>query len=293
MTEKNKRLGYQKYCDTIAYFAQEALQKVVVLKQKPFALAIGALMAGAYVGLGIILILNIGTTLDPSIQKLLMGLTFGIALTLVVFAGSELFTGYTMYMTIGWMKKLITSKEAIKILLWVWIFNFIGALVLAGLYSLSQADVPESVNHLLFSIAEKKMHTPWLGLIVKAALCNWLVCLALWMCARTTNDAAKCIFIFWCLLGFIASGYEHSVANMTLLSLALFSEHPETLSILGMAHNLFWVTLGNLIGGVVFMGMGYWHAAYEIKPIQENASTLKPNSSDKIKTLKRTYSTHL
>jgi len=72
---------------------------------------------------------------------------------------------------------------------------------------------------------------------------------------------AKCMIIFWCLFAFIATGFEHSIANMTLFSVALFSEHPETVSLAGAARNLVWVTLGNTFSGAIFMGLGYWLAA--------------------------------
>ena len=98
------------------------------------------------------------------------------------------------------------------------------------------------------------------ALIARATLCNWLVCLALWMSARTKSDATKAIVIFWCLFAFIASGFEHSVANMTLLSIPLLTDHPDTISVAGMAYNLLWVTVGNIIGGSLFMGVGYWVA---------------------------------
>ena len=100
------------------------------------------------------------------------------------------------------------------------------------------------------------------GLLALFVLCNWLVCLALWMSARVDSDIAKCAVIFWCLLAFIASGFEHSVANMTLLGLALAGHHPETVSIAGFAWNLGWVTLGNVIGGALFVGGAYYVSTY-------------------------------
>ena len=109
--------------------------------------------------------------------------------------------------------------------------------------------------------AAYKMNSPAAELVARAVLCNWLVCLALWMAARTQSDAAKCILIFWCMLAFIASGFEHSVANMTLFSIALMGLHPETVSLSGMAYNLFWVTTGNILAGSVLMGVGYFVAA--------------------------------
>ncbi len=96
-------------------------------------------------------------------------------------------------------------------------------------------------------------------LFFKGVLCNWLVCLAIWMAIRV-EGAAKFIAIWWCLLAFIASGYEHSVANMTLLALSWFGHHSEAYTLSGIGHNLLWVTLGNTLSGAVFMGLGYWYA---------------------------------
>ena len=106
------------------------------------------------------------------------------------------------------------------------------------------------------------MNAPGMALFARAILCNWLVCLAIWMAARVNSDSAKCIVIFWCLLAFIASGFEHSVANMTVLGLALAGNHPESVSIAGFAWNLAWVTLGNAVGGAVFVAGAYYLSTY-------------------------------
>lgn len=94
------------YQDTIDRFAALARAKADLLRDSPLAFAVGSLMAGAYVGVGIILIFSVGGALDPAWQKFVMGVSFGVALTLVVFAGSELFTGHTMYMAFGLLKGL-------------------------------------------------------------------------------------------------------------------------------------------------------------------------------------------
>ncbi|MNI73041.1 Nitrite transporter NirC [compost metagenome] len=79
------------------------------------------------------------------------------------------------------------------------------------------------------------------------------------MASRAKSETAKLVLIWWCLFAFIASGYEHSVANMTLLSVAvLLPNHPETVSLAGWFHNMIPVTLGNIVGGGVFVGMAYW-----------------------------------
>ena len=82
------------------------------------------------------------------------------------------------------------------------------------------------------------------------------------MAARVDSDIARCVVIFWCLLAFIACGFEHSVANMTLLAMALAGNHPETVSVAGAAWNLGWVTLGNIVGGALFVGGAYFVSSH-------------------------------
>ena len=247
------------YSDTIDYFAKIAATKVTALKRNPIGFFIGAMMAGAYIGFGIILIFIVGSAAEPAYQKLVMGATFGIALTMVVFAGSELFTGHTMYMPLGWLRRTTSGANLAAVWLFVWVGNLVGAAGLAALFVLGgAAGMVSDSSSFLNQVASAKMNAPVIELLARGILCNWLVCLALWMSARTNNDAAKVIVIFWALLAFIASGFEHSVANMTLFSIALLGEHPETVSLYGMGYNLLWVTLGNLLAGSLFMALGYW-----------------------------------
>lgn len=248
--------------ETITYFAQLGVQKHRQLSSNPFGFFISGLMAGGFIGIGILLIFSVGSVVAPSFQPIVMGMSFGIALTLVVFAGAELFTGHTMYMTFAVMQKLSRLSDLIKVWFAGWSSNLVGSFLVALLFALGGAGlIGKTDGALLQSIASYKMNSSIVELIARAILCNWLVCLALWMAGRTKNDAAKCILIFWCLYAFIASGFEHSVANMTIFSLALLLPHPETVTLGGMFYNLLWVTLGNIIAGVCFMGMGYWVTA--------------------------------
>lgn len=94
-------------------------------------------------------------------------------------------------------------------------------------------------------------------LFVRGILCNLLVCLAIWMCARVRSDVAKILLIFAAILAFISSGFEHVVANMTTYGIGLFSGDPNaTWALFGT--NLLWVGLGNLVGGALIVGVGYW-----------------------------------
>jgi nitrite transporter len=247
------------YLETVDHFAEVAVKRSDFLKRSPLGFWISSMMAGAYVGLGIILIFSVGSDADPAYRALIMGTSFGIALTLVVFAGSDLFTGHTMFMPLGLLRRRVGWSELGSAWAMSWLGNLVGAGLLALLFVAGGGGAMlHSKSGLLLTVAAAKMTAPASALVARAILCNWLVCLALWMSARMTSDSAKCIAIFWCLFAFIGSGYEHSVANMTLLAIALLGDHPDAVSIAGMAYNLLWVTVGNIIAGAGIMGLGYW-----------------------------------
>ncbi|MEZ5492062.1 MAG: formate/nitrite transporter family protein [Gammaproteobacteria bacterium] len=241
---------------------------------------VAPMMAGAYVGLGIILIFSVGALIDPAWQKLVMGASFGVALTLILFAGAELFTGHTMYMTIGCRRGTTRIGELLRVWGTSWLFNLLGSVALALLFITGGGGVlTQEGTALVNKVASYKMNSSGIELLARGLLCNWLVCLALWMAARTQSDTTKAIIIFWCLYAFIASGYEHSVANMTLLSIALLGEPTSSISLAGMAHNLSWVTLGNIFGGAVFMGIAYIQASPKSLD-QPKGSTAQSSTSE-------------
>ncbi len=248
---------------TVMHFATLARDKNTKVLADPVGFMLSSVMAGAYVGIGILLIFTLGQAADPAWRGLVMGTSFGIALTLVLFAGSELFTGHAMYGAHG---TLVGSVNALAVLrLWVatWSGNLAGSLLLALIFLAGGGGAIASSGDtsLLHSIAVKKASDGAMALIARGALCNWLVCLAIWTSARTTNDAAKCILVFWCLFAFIACGFEHSVANMTIFSVALLAQNGHEISLQGAGWNLLWVTVGNLLSGVLALGWGYWRIA--------------------------------
>ncbi len=220
---------------------------------------VGGMQAGAYVGIGIILIMTLGATAPPELRSLIMGGAFGLALILVVIGGAELFTGYNFYTAVAVAEKNLSAKQAILSNAQVFASNLLGALVLVSVYWMGEGVLTHgSSAEFVQSIAGKKINLPTTALIARGALCNWLVCLALWMSLRVSSESAKCIVIAWCLLAFIAAGFEHSVANMTVHLLALFGPENDAISPSGAVRNLLWVTIGNIIGGAVFVGLAYW-----------------------------------
>ena len=251
------------YADTIDGFAKIAEKKLESLRSHPGGFFVSSMLAGAYVGIGIILIFTLGSQVPPEFQKLVMGATFGIALTLVVIAGAELFTGHTMFMALRGFRGMGSVRDVAATWGVTWIGNLAGSLALVGLFALGGGGgLLSAPDTLVMKVAAAKMNASATSLFARAILCNWLVCLAIWMSARVNSDSAKCIVIFWCLLAFIASGFEHSVANMTLLGLALAGNHPETVSVTGFAWNLFWVTLGNAVAGAIFVAGAYYVSTY-------------------------------
>jgi nitrite transporter len=257
------------FIETIDVFAKTAVAKAEYLRRSPGGFLISSMMAGAYVGLAIILIFCIGNALDPSIRPVVMGASFGIALILVIFAGSDLFTGHTMYMSIGLLQRRTSLADLAGCWGMTWVGNLIGSALLGALFVASGGGAALAGKApLLVNLASAKMDGSAVELFARGMLCNWLVCLAIWTAARMTNDTAKCIAIFWCLYAFIASGFEHSVANMTLFTIALLAQHPDTVTLAGAGWNLLWVTLGNIASGAGIMGVGYWAASRSAAPAQ-------------------------
>lgn len=242
-------------------FNEMAKSKVKYLERSPVGYFLLSCLAGIYVGFGILLIFSVGGPVhaagDGAYLKLIMGASFGIALSLVIFAGSELFTGNNMTMVIGGINRVVQWGSVLKLFLVCYLGNLSGSLVIAGLMIQSGSLSPGSIE-LLLKVGEAKMSVGGWELLVRGILCNWLVCLAVWTSSRIKGDAAKLIMIFWCLFAFIASGFEHCVANMTVLGLAMMLPHGEMITFSGFGHNLIWVSLGNFVGGAVFVGMVYW-----------------------------------
>jgi nitrite transporter NirC len=266
--------------------AGTAVSKVEYLDQSPVGYFLLAILAGIYLGFGITLIFSVGAPFavagSPAV-KLVMGTAFGIALTLVIFAGSELFTGNNMVCAIGALARVISWHALTRIFAVSLLGNAVGSLGLAWLVAQSGVLSQAPQVDLVMKVATTKMTLSGWELLLRGILCNWLVCLALWTASRTSNEMAKLLLIFWCLLAFVGSGFEHSIANQSLLGLALFLPHPEVLTWTGFLWNQGWVIVGNVIGGSVFVGGAYWVASApafhrQVRPTSTTAMASVPSS---------------
>ena len=240
--------------------AGAAKAKSDLLKNNKLGYFVSSMLAGIFVGMAIMLIFTIGgllTAAESPATKIVMGISFGGALSLVVFAGSELFTGNNFVMAVGSLNKSLSWVDTIK----VWIVSFIGNLVgsiLAGYMFYLAGLAKGPVGEFIANTAATKMSLPAQELFFRGLFCNILVCLAVWCTFRCKDDVSKLIMIFWCLFIFITAGFEHSIANMTLLTIGLLSPGTAAVSIAGYIYNIGVVTLGNMIGGIFFVAIPYY-----------------------------------
>lgn len=246
------------YTEEYLSLAEGARAKVNFLKSNPSGYFVSSMLAGIYVGFGMILIFILGASLDGSpLTKTIMGAAFPVALSLVIMAGADLFTGNNLAMTAGVLKKTVTVKNALVLWLVCYIGNFAGSVIL-GLIFTGGGYAVGGVGEFFAQSAFNKMNHTAFELFCRGILCNICVCAAVWCGYKLKSESGKLIMIFWCIFAFISSGFEHSVANMTLFTIALLNPNG-VLVTAGMAfHNLLYVTIGNIVGGVLFIGMGYY-----------------------------------
>ena len=247
--------------ETLEKLTNAAKNKINMLNNSKLKYLVSSAFAGLYVGLGIILIFTVGgllSAVDSPMTKIMMGLSFAVALCLVVMTGSELFTGNNMVMSAGMLNKGVSSKSVAKVWMYSYIGNLLGSLLVAAFFVGSGLVDKGPVMEFFATTSIAKASAPAMHLFFRGVLCNILVCVAVLCSFRTSDDSAKLIMIFLCLFTFITAGFEHSVANMSFLTMGLLLPHGADVSIMGMAHNLLWVSLGNFVGGVLFVGLPYY-----------------------------------
>ena len=235
--------------------AQAAADKVRFLNENPTGYFASSLMAGMFIGFGILLSFTIGAMGSMPLMKLFMGMSFACALSLVIMAGAELFTGNNMVMAMGFMKKTVSAKEVLKLWLICYVGNWLGSILLAWLFA-HTGLMTEAFCAAVAPVAAAKVSIPFGALLLRAILCNMLVCLAVWCSIKMTSESGKLIMVFWIIVIFFTAGFEHSVANMVLLSLDFMA--PGTAMTMGSYfYNILTATLGNMIGGIFFVAVPY------------------------------------
>ncbi|GAP22465.1 formate/nitrite transporter family protein [Leptolinea tardivitalis] len=272
-----------------AGMAEKAVQLGIKKANSPVStLSVLGFLAGAYIAMGAIFATAVTSgangLLSYGVTKLLSGLTFCLGLILVVVGGAELFTG-NMLIIMAWADGKVTLKALLRNWLIVYLANFAGSIVMAGLifYSGQYAFGHGVIGINMLTIGETKTSLAFFPAVYLGILCNMAVCLAVWLTysARTTTD--KIMAIIFPITMFVAAGFEHSVANMYFIPSALFIKYGANQAFFDaiektpadfphltwenfLIGNLLPVTIGNIIGGVVMVGLIYWYAYLRKKP---------------------------
>ncbi len=252
---------------------QVGVVKVGLSAANTFALGV---LAGAFIALGAIFATTVtagGAGLPYGVSRLLAGLAFSLGLILVVVAGAELFTGNNL-IVMAWAGRRVSTARLLRNWTIVYCGNLVGALATAGvLFAGRQYEFGGgAVGVQALTIAAAKTNLGFVQAIALGALCNALVCMAVWLCysARTTTD--KILSIVPPIAAFVAAGFEHSVANMFFIPMGLLiktdsafvAQQPDSPDLSNLTwerflvHNLLPVTIGNIIGGALMVGAVYW-----------------------------------
>jgi len=272
--------------EAVAEQAALARTKAVAVRNVPKYLFASAL-AGAFVGVGIVVMAAttgpLAAANSPAV-KLVAAAVFGVALTLVVMAGAELFTGLNMIMLQGLAAGTVNAVEVLFVWISSLVGNLVGALAFSWLINAGgtlSAKTPAGKlgpgEAFIESLVKAKNAAPGAQLFWRALACNMLVCLAVWMAARTRNDAAKIMLIWWSLLAFIAVGLEHSIANMTVYGVAIY-HHAASYG--DLFRNLLWTVPGNIVGGGLVIGLGYAWVAGKSPVLTADAVAPTPVASN-------------
>lgn len=221
-------------------------------------LLILSIMAGAFIAFGALFYTLVvsDSTLGAGPTRLIGGLAFSVGLILVVIAGGELFTGNSL-MVVAWLDRTLSSARLMRNWGIVYIGNFIGAILVAFLVILSGMLNTDALSETAARIAETKLSLTLIEALFRGILCNILVCLAVWMSFAAHTVSGKVMVIVPPIAAFVAIGFEHSVANMYVIPLAMFSGITPY-DLVGFLENLVVVTVGNVLGGGVFVAAAYW-----------------------------------
>ena len=249
--------------------ADVGVAKAEMAPARAFVLAV---MAGAFVGLGgmFMALVKSDASLAPAASSLLGGLAFSLGLCLVLVAGAELFTGNSL-MVIGCMHGRYPWARLLASWSVVYVGNLAGALLLVAFLAAANYCGMNggAVGATLVSVAVSKASLPWSVVFFRGVLCNALVCLAVWVGFAGKTVVDKFVAAILPVMCFVACGFEHCVANMFFLPMGVVARalgfaapglDTSALCAAGMLGNLSAATLGNLLGGVVLVGLGYWFA---------------------------------
>lgn len=232
-------------------FTEVAQLKYKTAVKEPLKFLVGAVMAGFYIFVATILSNVIAANFYaqmPAVGKLLSSFVFAIAIILVVFMGGELFTGNNMAMALGAYNRKVSWGNAGRVWLYSYIGNLIGTVFLSGLFVVSGC-ARDALTEYFSAIIYGKLDLSLLQLFVRGALCNYLVCMAVFIGKRMKSESGRLVVIIFLIGTFVICGFEHSIANMSLFTISGFLLGG--LPVQKVIVHFIVVTLGNIVGGVL------------------------------------------
>lgn len=247
--------------DEMGLVCKAAQNKLKLLQENVPGYVIASFMAGVYIALGCIIMGVVGgylTTAHSPVTKLIDGIVFSVGLCCVTMAGAELFTGNNFVMAAASLHKAISWVDSIKVWIVCYLGNLLGSVTSAVLFTLTGIPADEKVGAFYINGSVAKIGADPMNLLAKGILCNICVCIAVWCGIKMKSESGKLIMNLCCVMTFVTCGFEHSVANMTYLTIGLLNCQDGIVSIAGICYNLLWVTAGNMIGGIVFVAVPYY-----------------------------------
>lgn len=248
----------------ILYKVQEASVNKGKMSTGP--MLVSAILAGMFIACGALFFTMVmaDATLGFAIQRLLGGLVFCLGLVLVLCCGAELFTGNTL-MICGKLNSSITWKQLFRNWGIVILGNLIGALLIVLIVYGAQVFLLNGglMGETLVSLAIGKINQDWFVLFLKGIMCNFFVALAAWIGFASSSITDKVIGTLLPVSAFVAVGFEHCIANMFFLPFGLLLSNEITIA--GILYNLSAVIPGNIVGGVVLVGLAYWYIYHDRK----------------------------
>ncbi|MED4885080.1 MULTISPECIES: formate/nitrite transporter family protein [Bacillus] len=225
---------------------------------------------GAFIALGFLLDIRVSGNLPPewgSFGNLLGAAVFPLGLILVLLAGSELVTGNIMSVAMAFYAGKVTLSKLLVNWIVITITNFIGAIFVAYFFG-HVVGLTETGSFLTktVAIAQGKLDESFWQTLVSGIGCNWLVCLAVWLSYGADDFIGKIIGIWFPIMGFVAIGFQHVVANMFVIPAAIFAGH---FSWADFISNVIPTFIGNVIGGAVFVGLAYFLAYHKQSQLWE------------------------
>lgn len=245
----------------ICAIADAGAAKATLAKADPFRYLVRAAVAGAFIFTGAMLSCLSAAWFyadQIAVAKLLGASTFATALILIVLLGGELFTGANLVMGVSLYENKVSLVGALRVWALAYMGNFVGIFILCLLMAGSGASRDLFASYLALTVPAK-LASPWYALLLKGVLCNFLVCVGVYAGLKLKSETGKILVIVLAITAFVLAGFEHSIANMAYFS--LYTLYHGAAQLPAMGWNMLWVTIGNLLGGAVLLGLPLWLSA--------------------------------